>query len=369
MNRWFPLFLAGLMLLLLPGIPAHAEGSTAQLLLEANTGCVLSEENAQMPLDPGAFSKLMTAYLAAKAIESGALSEDTELTAGEGVRGMQGAVIWLEPGDRITVRDLLSALLVGNANDAAEVLAQAVSGSTERFVMDMNAAAFDLMMRSTHFTSPQGFPDANACTTAGDLGRLACAVLHCKVLLPYLATWRTFVRDGQTELVNENTLTRTYEGCLGLKASHDSGYSLIAAAERDGMICVAVVLGCEDEDERFALAKGLLKTGFSGYHITAPGYTEEFLLPLRIRGGTEQAVLLRLSKLPVLAIPGGAQIESVTVLPEFRQAPVRAGEQVGRVYFYEGDTLLADAALCAAQDVPVLTFRSAWQAMCHAAFS
>lgn len=360
MGKWLWAVVAAVLLLSIPVLRVHAEGAGAAVLLEANTGCVLSEDNAQTPVDPAAFSKLMTAYLAARAIEKGEFSEETVLTASESVRGIKGAVIWLEPGDPVTVSDLLAALIVGNANDAAAVLADEISGDAAHFVMDMNAAAFDLGMRDTRFTSPQGFEDENARTTAMDLGKLACAVLKCKVLRPYLATWRTFVKDETVELVNENTLTRTYDGCLGLKAIRTGDqYSLIAAAERDGMICTAVVLHCADKDERFAIAKRLLSDGFSGYKTAAPAYAEEFLVPLRIRGGTEQAVLLKLTELPVLAIPKSARITSVTVLPDFRQAPVREGTRVGTVYFYMDDTLLAQAGLCAAQDVPEMCFSSA----------
>ena len=361
---------AAVLLLTMPCAEVHAGESVSELLIEATTGCVLAAEHADLPHDPGTFSKLMTALLTAQAIGRGELTTETVLTAGESVSGMRGAVIWLRPGDTITVDELLYALLAGNANDAAAVLAEAVSGDAQRFVMDMNAAAFDLEMRDTRFTSPQGFDDASARTTAQDLGKLACAVLRCRLLTPYLTVWRTFIRDGSVELVNENSLTRTLDGCRGLKAAHSGGtYSLIAAAERNGMVCAAVVLGCSDETARFTSAKQLLSQGFSGYKLAAPGYAEEFLVPLRIRGGTDQAVLLTLTELPVLAVPKAAQLTSVTVLPEFCEAPVHSGEPVGAVYFYHGETLLAEAKLCAADDVPLLDFPAAWRKMLHFLFS
>ena len=370
MRRGLVLLLSVLLLTAFTPLPARAEGEISALLTEANTGCILSEENADIPTEPGSFAKLMTAYLTVQAMQRGELSADTVLTAGESVSGMQGAVVWLEPGDRMTVDELLMSLLVGNANDAAAVLADAVSGDAEHFVMDMNAAAFDLGMRDTRFTTPQGFDDPESRTTAHDLGLLACAVLGMPQLTPYFTTWRTFVKGGAAELVNENTLTRTYDGCRGLKAAHSGErYSLIAAAERDGLVCVAVVLGCADRDERFDRAKALLREGFTGSKLTAPGYAEEFLVPLKIRGGTEQAVLLELSRLPVLAVPKSAELTSVTVLPEFRQAPVRKGEKVGEVYFYHGETLLAQSTLCAADDVPTMSFGAAWAKVRHFLFS
>lgn len=358
--------------LLLP-VLVHAEGARATLLIEANTGAILSENNADEHLPIGSLAKLMTAYLAAQALGNGTLSADTLLTAGESVREVQGAVIWLEPGDTVTVDELLMGLLAGNANDAAAVLAEYISGTQEAFVMDMNAAAFDLGMRETRFTTPQGYDDPAAYSTARDMGLLACAVLKCELLRPYVTTWRTVIREDSTpaELVNENRLTRTMDNCRGLKAAHSeaAGECVIAAAERNGMICAAVVLGCGDEDERFSIAKQLLSTGFSGYRLTTPGLAEEFLQPLKIRNGTENAVLLELSDVPALTVPAGSAPESVIVLPEYRNAPVRKGQAVGAVYFYEGKTLLGEAALLASDDVPIMTFGAAWRRVLHYLFS
>ena len=370
MRNWLYLLTAALALCIMLPLPAAAEDTVCELLTEANTGCVLYEEHADMPVQPGSLSKLMTAYLTAQAMQRGELAPDTALTAGESVRGMRGAVVWLEPGDRMTVDELLLSLLAGNANDAAAVLADAVSGDAAHFVMDMNAAAFDLGMRDTRFTSPQGFDDPASYTTAHDLGLLACAVLRSPLLTPYVTTWRTFVKGGATELVNENTFTRTLDGCRGLKFSRSDGrYSLIAAAEQNGLLCAAVVLDCTDKADCFDRAKALLRDSFSKYKLAAPGYMEELLMPLKIRGGTEQAVLLELSRLPVLAVPKSAELTSVTVLPEYRQAPVRKGTQVGTVCFYHEKTLLAESALLAAEDVPAMSFGAAWAKVRHFLFS
>lgn len=354
-----------LLIPLLHGFPVHAEERAASvLLLEARTGSVLSQQNADAVLPVGSLSKLMTAYLTAQAMENGELTKETILTAGDAVSDIKGAVIWLEKGDSISVDELLMGLLAGNANDAAAVLAVKIAGSIPAFVNDMNAAAFDLGMRSTHFTSPQGYDDPMAYTTARDMGRLSCALLKSEILTPYLTTWRTFIRDETVEIVNENTLTRTLKGCRGLKAGHSeaAGYFLIAACEQDGMVCVAVVLGCEDKDERFATAKGLLRQGLGNYRLTTPALSEEFLLPLKIKGGTESAVLLNISEIPELTVPTDAkETETVLVLPEYVQAPVSEGQQVGTVYFYHGETLLCQAQLSAQQEVPQISFSYALQ--------
>ena len=369
--KYLAIIISILILFTIIPITAHAEQETALLLIEASTGCVLSEEHADEQRPIGSLAKLMTAYLTAKEIEKGSFELDTVMIAGESVAGMQGAVIWLKTGDSITVRELLLALIVGNANDAAVVLADNISGNAENFVMDMNAMAFDLGMRATHFTSPQGFDDSLAYSTAHDMGLLACAVLQYEVLSECLTTWRTFILDNTVELVNENTLTRTWDTCKGLKAGHstESGNCLIAAAEENDMTCIAVVLGCPDEDERFNFAKKLLNTGFQKYQITMAGFAEEFLQPLKIRGGTESAVLLELSALPALAIPAKAQLQAVIVLPDYVQAPLQKKQQVGTVYFYHDETLLCECALLASEEVPAMTFQLAFKRVLHFLFS
>lgn len=354
---------AALLLLLLP-IKVHSagEGAKAYIVMEAGTGSVLAEENADAILPVGSLAKLMTAYLTALAIEEGKLTPDTVCIAGDSVTGTKGAVIWLEKGDGIPVSELLTGLLAGNAGDAAAVLAEAVSGNTETFVQDMNSAAFDLGMRHTRFTSPQGFDDPDSYSTARDIGILCCAVLKMEELEPHMTVWRTFIRNETVEIVNENTFTRTMDGCRGLKAAHSeaAGQCLAAACQKDGMICTAIVLGCEDEDERFSIAKRLLNESFSSFALTLPSLSEEFLSPMKLRGGTESAVLLSPAAIPELAVrQDGNTLTTVMVLPDFMEAPVRAGQKAGEVHFYHGDTHLWSTELQIAEDVPEMSFKIA----------
>ncbi len=363
------------MILLLQSIlpfPVRAEEGVSTLLIEAHTGTVLSESDADAVRPVGSLAKLMTAYLTAKSIGNGDLAIDTVLTAGEEVTGTKGAVIWLEAGDTITVEELLTGLLAGNANDAASVLAKRISGSIPAFVMDMNAAAFDLGMRQTRFTSPQGYDDPESHSTASDMGILARALLEYDFLRPALSTWRTFLRDENVEIVNENTLTRTFDGCLGMKAAHseDAGQCVIAAAQQGEMVCIAVVLGCADEDERFRTAKSLLQKGFGNYKLTTPALSEEFLMPLDVRKGTGTAVLLTAAEIPMLTVPvNAAELSSVLVLPEYLEAPVRSGQEVGMVYFYNGDTLLCGVPLLTKESMEKITYEFALQKLFRMLFT
>lgn len=345
--------------------PVCAEETTpeaaAYVLMECSTGRVLDENSSRERLPLGTMAKLMTALLAGEMLESGQWQTDTPLAASDCVSGKKGAVIWLLPGDVMTVGDLLKGLIIGNANDAAAVLAERISGSSEDFVMDMNARAFDLGMHDTRFTNPEGYDDENAYSTAHDLGLLCCALSKLPCLSEYFTTWRDFLRDGATELVNENTFARTYDGMTGWKASHSelSGWCIAAGAEKGGMKCAAVVLGCPDEDSRFVLARQLLKDGFSKYMLTLPGFSSEFIRPVAVRGGVCGNVDIEAKDLSGLVVPkSDPALKAVLVLPHYVSAPVEKGRKIGSIAFYNGDTLLLETELVAKEDVEAETLRT-----------
>lgn len=360
MKRWLAAICAAVLFGMLWRVPAVCAAeepeipAAAYALMETETGTLLLESHSGDRLACGAMAKLMTAYLAAEQVEQGNWTADTVLTATDAVTGTKGAVIWLTAGEEMTVGDLLKGLIVGNANDAAVVLAVAAGGDAETFVMDMNARAFDLGMRDTRFASPQGSPDDGAYTTAADLARLCCALAKQDCLREYFRTWRDFLRGDATELVNENTFARTDETSIGFKACHSEseGWSIAAGAERNGMQCVAVALGCGDTDSRFALAKQLLRKGFAGWKVVQPGFSGEFLYPVQIRGGVERAVLAEPGRLKALVIPRSCgELETVMVLPGYLRAPVRKGQKLGSAAFYQGDTLLYETDVVAADAV------------------
>lgn len=353
-----------LVLLYLPE-PGAAAGKPcrAYVLLEARTGQLLLEKNSSESLPMGTMAKLMTMLLTAEALESGALSENTAVTASPAANAQKGASIWLMPGEKMTVGDLLRGMIIGNANDAAVALAEAVSGTEEQFVMDMNARGFELGLRSTVFTCASGLSEEGQVTTAADLGRLCCKLTEYPVLTPYMTTWRTFLRGEQTELVNENALVRSYDGLLGMKAGHGerTGYTLAAAAQRGDGIYVAVVLGCQEDADRFSIAKTLLSKGFGSYQVTTPAFSGEFLKPLQVLHGTDTAVEVEAQGLTGITVPkGNAGLQTVLVLPEYVEAPVSKGQQLGTAAFYQGDIYLYEVPLTAASSVPRLTFSRAF---------
>lgn len=338
------------------GQPAHQYSSA---LLEASTRMLLGGQDSDLVLPVGTQTKLMTVYLAAEAVSAGRLGMEETVIVSPKAEHLPGASVWLTAGEAISVRELLAGVIVGNANDAAAALACKLSGDEAAFVMEMNAAAFSLGMRHTRFADCTGLSAENV-STAREMGFLCCALLEFEFLTPVFQTWRTHIRAGKTELVNENRLTRSYEGILGMKAGHGepSGYTLTLAAERNGMRCVSVVLGCDDTDERFTYAKNLLAQGFSGYTVSTPDFSAEFMRPVPVRGGTEEAVLCETAELCAAAVPKGKRITALVILPGCVPAPVTFGQTIGHAAFYCGDTCLYETAILAADDVPKRDFRT-----------
>jgi len=342
------------------GDVSAASEPAAFVLIEADTGTVLEENCSRTPMNAGYLSKLMAVLLIAEDIEEGKFSLDTDLTASESVRGTKGSVVWLEPGDRMTVDELLKSVIIGNANDAMTVLAEASAQTVDDFVLRMNAEAFDLGLRDTSFYSPYGYYDERENTTAADLAVICAELSKREVLKSYFAIWRDFVKEGSVELVSENYLAHTYKKHCGFKAAHSdsSGYCIAEGARGDNGTCyIAVVLGADDDETARTAARSLCDKGFSGYKVTATMFPDEMIAPVKIRHGIDTAVEIKLEKQGELILPrDSGELRTVVILPYYLEAPVREGQKVGSAAFYNGKTLVYESDIVAAGSVNELTF-------------
>ena len=339
----------------------EAPEPAAYVLMEAETLTVLNEMNSNKHLNAGYLAKLIGILLVAEDIQDGEYSLDDEITASESVTNTKGAVIWLESGDKMTVEELLKSVIIGNANDAMTVLAERASGSVESFVMDMNAKAFDLGLRDTRFTSPYGYYSAEEYTTAHDMAVICCELAEYDFLVPMFSTWRDFVKGGKTELVSENTLTRTYDRHIGFKACHsdEAGYCIAEGGRNEsGSTFISVVLGAENEDISLGTAKRLVRMGFSGYKVTFTMFPDEMLAPVKVKNGTASAVEIYLDQQGKAVVPrGSGELRTRVVIPEYLTAPIRIGQPIGTAAFYNDDTLVYESELLAKNAVSKLSYR------------
>ncbi len=358
------IILSAIMTFLL-AVPAYSsaedlENIKSYILIESTTGTVIEEKNPSQRLNAGYMSKLMTLLLVAEDIETGKYLLSTELTASSSVTGTKGAVVWLEQGDKMTVEELIKSVVIGNANDAVTVLAEKSEKTVDEFVMRMNGEAFDMGLRDTAFYSPYGYYDEREYTTAHDIAVVCSRLTKYDFMKPYFKTWRDFVKSGQTELVNENTLARTYDRHIGFKACHsdESGYCIAEGGINDsGMCYIAVILGAESEDVSFGSAKKLINKGFSDYKVTATMFPDEMLMPVRVRNGEDSAVEIHLRNQSNLVVPRGVnELSTVVVIPEYLTAPVKKGQKIGSAGFYSEKNLVCEIDIITSDSVDKLTF-------------
>ena len=330
------------------------------ILMEAKTGKILYEDNADEVTAPASITKIMSLVLIMEALDDGRLTLDTVVTASEHAAKMGGSQIWLEPGEQMTVNDLLKATVIASANDATVALAEAVSGSEETFVNEMNQKAKAIGMNSTTFINCTGLDAEGHTTTAHDVALMSRELIGHELIKQYSTVWMETLRNGESELVNTNKLVRFYEGCTGLKTGTTSkaGYCLSATAKKTGMELVAVVMDGQTSSDRFEGAKKLLNYGFANYTFSSLEADLKENTSVAVKNGTESAVTIKAGgKLDLLLKrnENGKITQEISVEPEII-APVKAGQKVGTVSFLLDGKEMGSVDIVAEKDVAKLGF-------------
>ena len=330
------------------------------VLMEPNTGKVLYESNSDEKLPPASITKIMSLLLVMEAIDRGDISLETVVTSSEHACSMGGSQIWLEPGETMTVNDLLKAAVIASANDACVALGETVAGSEEGFVALMNERANELGMTNTHFVNCTGLDAEGHLTTAYDVAVMSSTLIKHDLIKDYSTVWMDSLRDGKSELVNTNKLVRFYEGTTGLKTGTTSTakYCLSATAERNGLELVAVVMAGETSNDRFSGAKKLLDYGFANYNYSSIDAGLENNTVLDVIKGTQKTVEIEPKSTLNVLLPKNVsgKIERKAVLSENVTAPVKKGDVLGTVTVTLGDEQLGEIPLVAKEEVQRLTF-------------
>ena len=336
--------------------PELALSCRAACLIDQDSGTVLYEKNADQQMPIASITKVMTLLLTFEAVHDGRLTMDTPVPVSEHAYHMGGSQIWLEPGEQFTLDEMIKAICVSSANDAAVAVAELVGGSEQGFVQQMNARAAELGMEHTTFHNACGLDTEGHLSTARDVAVMSREILTtCPEVLHYTGIWTDTLRGGATQLVNTNKLLRRYNGITGLKTGTTSGAGVCisASATRDGLNLIAVVLGAPSSADRFAAATTLLDYGFSAYRAAPLPAMEDRPLLIEVKGSAEESVPLDYAALPqtvLLPQAGAAELTAELTLPETLEAPVRQGQAVGTVCIRAGETLLGEYDICAAAD-------------------
>lgn len=330
------------------------------VLMEKDTGKVLYESNPHERLAPASITKVMSLLLICEAIDGGKLKLADSVTASEHAASMGGSQIWLEPGESMTVDELLKATVIASANDATVALAEAVSGSEEAFVRKMNQKAKELNLKNTNFVNSSGLDAENHYSSAYDIAVMSLELLKHDLIKNYTTVWMDSLRNGESELVNTNKLVRFYSGATGLKTGTTSsaGFCVSATAERDGMELCAVIMGAKNNDGRFGNAKKLLNMGFANWKITKVKVPNKKIPAIKARKGCESTVELEPAGVGkyLLNKENAEKVELKVNAPKSISAPIAKGQKVGSVDIMIGKEKLGRIDLVAKSEVKKFTF-------------
>ncbi|MBU3055482.1 D-alanyl-D-alanine carboxypeptidase family protein [Pseudomonas indica] len=338
-----------------PVIPAPPQlAAKSYVLMDAASGNVLIENNADERLPPASLTKLMTAYLATLDINRGQIKETDMVRVSEKAWRMGGSKMFIEVGKEVSVNDLLHGIIIQSGNDASVALAEHIAGSEDAFADMMNATAERLGMRNSHFMNATGWPDPDHYSSAHDMALLARAIVYEDPQHYAIYAQKEFFWNGIKQ-PNRNLLLWRDKTVDGLKTGHteEAGYCLVSSAVRDGMRLIAVVFGTASEQARAAETQKLLTYGFRFFETQTFYQKGAELAQAQVWKGSARQVKAGLNQDLTLTLPKGQLKKlaaSMTLEPQL-VAPIQKGDVIGKVEVKLGDEVVHSADLVALEGV------------------
>ena len=332
---------------------------SSYILIEASTNTVIAEFNSDNQIAPASMTKVMSGYVMADQIANGSISLDDKVLISEKAWKTGGSKMFIEAGKRVSVKDLLSGIIIQSGNDATIAMAEYVAGSEEGFVDFMNANASELGLTNSLFQNSTGFSDPNHFTSAKDLAKLTQALINN--FPDHYATYKEkeFTFSGIRQL-NRNKLLWRDDSVDGVKTGHtdSAGFCLISSAQRNDMRLIAVVAGSESENERLTASQRLLEYGFRFYATQKLVSQEIKVTTAKVWGGKTNEVALGSSKDIYLTLPR-SEFKNIKANYQFNnnlQAPIEIGQMIGSIEFTSNDRVVLSAPLVAIETVEAKGF-------------
>lgn len=318
------------------------------VLMEASTGAVLYEKDADTRRAPASVTKIMTMLLIFDALEDGKIALEDEVSTSEYAASMGGSQVFLEPGETQSVDTMLKCISVASANDACTAMAEYIAGSEEAFVKMMNERAAGLGMKNTTFQNCNGLDTEGHLTTARDIALMSRELIEkYPKIHDYCMIWMDTIthttKKGTSEfgLSNTNKLVRQYPYATGLKtgSTDEAKFCVSATAEKDGMELIAVILGGENSKQRSQDATKLLNYGFGKCQVYEDNDPPK-LKPAEVQGGVKDQILCEYADTFRYLDTSGANLAGVTKKAQMKQsvkAPVKKGQKVGELVYELGE--------------------------------
>lgn len=336
-----------------------APDAKSAVLIEPTTMEVIYEKNSHTQLAPASMTKIMTMLLVMEALEKEVISLDQMLTASKYATTMGGTQIYLEVGEQMSVNDLLKAVAIGSANDAAVVLAEGISGSCDNFVKLMNDRAKELGLKHTNFKNPNGLPEEGHYTCAMDMAIMSAHLVNYhSEILKYTSTYEDYVREDTEKrfwLVNKNKLIKFVEGVDGLKTgwTNDAGYCLTATINKNNMRFIAVCMGNSSPDIRNKEIMQMLNYGTSNYEVISlykegdiiKTYQNIDLLPITYHIAINEDINILKKK--------GEDLKEITIEEKINYQNIDGinNKDIGKISIYYNENLFKEVNLILLEDV------------------
>ena len=347
---------------MMQSVVVFAEGNTdlglnakSAILMEESTGNILYESNPDERLPIASVTKVMTMLLIMEAVDSGKISLDDMVTVSENAMSYGGSTMFLETGEQLTVNDMLKGIAVASANDGCVAMAEHLAGSESAFVDMMNEKAKELGMENTHFMNTNGLDEDDHYSSARDVAIMSRELMKHETIFNYTSIWMDTLRGGKFQLANTNKLIRFYDGANGLKTGSTSKAlcCLSAAAKRNDMQLIAVVLGAPTSAERFASAKSLLDYGFANYAVNTQITAGDEVQKIAVEKGVDKEVGVVASDSCSTLVKKGQEdnITKEIKIDETITAPIEAGQKIGTMTISRDGEVIADIDLNASSAV------------------
>lgn len=334
-------------------------GVEAAILVDADTGQVLFEKNADKKLPPASITKIMTLLLAMEEVEKGTVSLEDEVTISRFAESMGGSQIFLAAGTRVKMGDLLKAVTIASANDASVAVAETIAGTYSNFVSRMNKRAQELGMKNTHFVNSTGLPTKGGehYSTARDISIMARELVKYPQILEWASIWVDYLQlpNRKAMLVNTNKLIKDYPGMDGLKTGHTdaAGFCLAATARRDNMRLISVIMNANSEREREEVTARLLDYGFNTFSKELVIKKGAQVQNIEVPGGKKTVTVAEAANDLYVLVKRGTKssLTKKVIIKEDLKAPVKKGEILGKEVVLQDEKVLGEVNLIASEDI------------------
>lgn len=351
-----------ILVLLTPGFVFAEENVTpnagSSILMEVSTGTILFEKNKDDQVAVASLTKMMSQILILEAIESGNLTWEEEVTTSSNAAGYGGTQIYLQPGEKMTVRDMMKGISMASANDATVALAERIAGSEAAFVKMMNEKAKELGLKNTNFVNPTGLDEANHYSSAYDMALIAIELLKHDQILEFSSVYEDYLRVNTPNkfwLVNTNKLIRFYDGADGLKTgfTDNAKYTMAVTAKRNNMRLIAIVLGEEVSKVRNQETTDLLDYGFNLYTVDVIKKQGDVIDTIVLdKGSKNQVDVVLENDITVLRKKSDTekQYTEKVKLNEIK-LPLTKNQKVGTLEIYDGSKQVGSYSLVVKEEV------------------